>query len=358
MGIKNLNRFIRDICPYVFEEIEISEYRFQRVAIDISLYMNKYKAVAGENWLTAFVNLIACLRRNEIHCVFIFDGKPPDEKQDERARRRETRQKMEETLYNLEDALDDYHKTGEVAECLAELYNRRRSPTHKRLLKNDKVTINMEWIENKIRQKRSQLYSIESDDYEKVKELFRVLDVPYYTAPYEAEKMCSKLCIEEKVCAVLSEDTDVLAYGTPIFLSKIDTSKDTCVRVNHEALLSALSITKEQFLDLCIMCGTDYNTNIPKVGSKTAYKKILEHGNIENIGKVGRVDISILKHEVVRKLFIEFGEKTTEEIPYCGRPNFEKLESFMRVNNIRLSIERLKRDFTENIVVFEDSDGE
>lgn len=353
MGIKNLNKFIRDTCPSVFEEIDLAEYKFQRVAIDISLYLNKYKAVAGDNWLSAFVNLIACLRRNEIHCVFIFDGKAPTEKQNEKTRRRETRNKMEEIVYDLEDALDQYHKTGEIADCLTQLYQRRRSPSAKRLLSQEKPLMNMDWVEKKIKQRRAQLYSIHTEDYDKVRELFRVLNVPYYTAPCEAEKMCARLCLEEKVCAALSEDTDLLAYGTPIFLSKIDTAKDTCVRLRMDTLLSALSLKQEQFLDFCIMCGTDYNNNIPKIGNKTAYKKILAHGSIDGIETETGLDVSILKHNTVRKLFTEFSSETIDDIPYCGRPVFADLEVFMRKNDIRLNIDRIRRDFTENIVVFE-----
>ena len=91
MGIKSqFNKFLRDICPNVFEEIHLSEYKFKKVAIDISLYLHKFKAVCGEErWLTAFINLIGSLRRNNVHCVFIFDGKSPIEKEQEKMKRRE-----------------------------------------------------------------------------------------------------------------------------------------------------------------------------------------------------------------------------------------------------------------------------
>ena len=99
MGIKSsFNKFLRDICPEIFEEIHISEYAYKKVAIDISLYLHKFKAVCGDRWLSAFINLIACLRRNEVHWVFIFDGKAPQEKEMERAKRHENREKMENHL--------------------------------------------------------------------------------------------------------------------------------------------------------------------------------------------------------------------------------------------------------------------
>ena len=52
----------------------------KKIAIDISLYMCKYKAIYGDNWLYAFLKLISSLRKNEIHCVFIYDNGAPPEK--------------------------------------------------------------------------------------------------------------------------------------------------------------------------------------------------------------------------------------------------------------------------------------
>ena len=105
MGIKSsFNNFLRETCPDVFEPVHISEYSFTKVAIDISLYMHKFKAVCGDRWLSAFINLIASLRRNEIHCVFIFDGSAPPEKSGEQAKRRDNREKLDHQLYELEEA--------------------------------------------------------------------------------------------------------------------------------------------------------------------------------------------------------------------------------------------------------------
>ena len=356
MGIRGFNQFLRDNCPEVFEEIHISDYSFKKVAIDISLYLHKFKAVAGDRWLSSFINLIACLRRNEIHCVFIFDGQAPPEKDAERAKRRADREKMERQLYELEESFDEYTKTGVVAKCLSGLYERRRSP--KRLLGPQSERIDMNWVEQKIQQKRNQIYDIAPEDFEHAKELFRILQVPYYTAPWEAEKMCSKLCIDGKVDAVLSEDTDVMAYSAPIFLSKIDTSKDTCVRIAYNTLLDGLDLTKQQFLDLCIMCGTDYNPNIPQVGSARAYARIVQHGGIEQIARETRLDTSVLNHKRVRQLFTEFEDYNLESIPYCGRPNFEELERFVITQQIKVNIDKLRKDFIHSVVVFEDSEEE
>jgi 5'-3' exonuclease len=106
------------------------------------------------------------------------------------------------------------------------------------------------------------------------------------------------------------------------------------------------------------MCGTDYNPNIYKVGSVTAYKLIKEHGSIDEIGKNTKKDISVLNHTRVTQLFTEFEDYGIDTIPYCGKPDFEKLKKFVIERGIQINIDRLHSDFTQNIVVFEDSDRE
>ena len=50
--------------------------------------MHKFKAIRGNHWMQMFIDMISCLRRNDIHCVFIFDGKAPKEKETEREKRK------------------------------------------------------------------------------------------------------------------------------------------------------------------------------------------------------------------------------------------------------------------------------
>ena len=357
MGLKsNYNKFLKSVCPSVFEEIHISEYSYKKIAIDISLYMCKFKAVCGERWLTSFINLISVLRKNEIHCIFIFDGKSPPEKEGEKEKRKIDRDKLEHDIYMLEEALEHYHNTGEIKQILIDLHGTRKD-FPKRLLGRSK-DIDMVWIEDKIKRKNNQNFKITQEDYNIVKELFDILNVPYNTAPWEAEKTCAKLCIDGTVDAVLSEDTDVMAYGTPVFLSKIDTNKETCTRIDNKALLEGLELSPKQFLDHCIMCGTDYNPNIPRVGSSKSYKYILEHGSIENIAENTSLDTSVLNHVRVREMFMDHTPHRETKVVYCGRPDFDKLVEFTSKYGLRVDVDTLRNNFLRSdALVFEDSDS-
>jgi 5'-3' exonuclease len=107
-------------------------------------------------------------------------------------------------------------------------------------------------------------------------------------------------------------------------------------------LLDALQMSYAQFRDFCIMCGTDYNHNIPKIGPDRAYRLIREYETIENLEN--HVCTDILKYKDVRRLFandIKFDIQTV----YCGRPRMRELEMFCFKNNCNFDRKRLRDAF-------------
>ena len=358
MGIHNLNKFLRTKCPHVFKDIHISEFAYKKVAIDITLFLCKFKAVCGEKWVSAFINLVSSLRRNEIHCVFIFDNGAPIEKTTEKEERRKQQENIKKKVFDLENALDKFKNTNQIDHILIELYN-KLTPSEKpkkRLLGNNSSTIDMNAVENKIKKMKNYILNICEEDFVLARKLFDILNVPYYSAPLEAECACADLCKRGIVDAVLTEDTDVLAYGSPIFLSKIDTSNDTCVQIVYSEVLEALKITSSEFLDLCIMFGCDYNKNINKVGIETSYKYILEYKSIDEISKKKNLDVSILNHKRTRELFTLYKKIEIESIPFCGSPNFDNLQKLIFDYKLHgLNFSKIKSHFIDsNIKILHD----
>jgi len=361
MGIKDLSKFLQENYSEVFEHIHISEYHFRKVAIDTSLYLCHYKAAYNNpdnpndlTWLGAFVKLVACLRENEIHCVFIYDSGAPPEKEQERKERSSSRNKLEERVCRLEEAIEKYDSSGEIDPVLIEFQNKRKI-VQKSMLRPDSV--NMHAIKIAVKKLRKQLFSVTPQDFAITKQLFDILQVPYFNAPLEAETMCADLCLQGKVDAVLSEDTDVLAYGAPTFLTKVNTADGTCMRIKHSDVLKQMGLTADEFLDFCIMCGTDYNKNIFKIGPSKAFKLIETHRRIETVAEKTGLDVGILKHKRVRELFRGY-EKSKVAVPYCGFPDFSALQLFVVKKNLRIGVESLQKSFVHNIVVFEEEEEE
>ena len=106
------------------------------------------------------------------------------------------------------------------------------------------------------------------------------------------------------------------------------------------------------------MCGCDYNKNIFRVGPEKAYKYIQKYSSIEGIAANTKLDVSILNHVRGRELFRDY-EKVAYKIKYCGTPDFQKLEEFIFKNNIRCSVEGLKKSFVhQTTIVFEEGDDD
>lgn len=60
------------------------------------------------------------------------------------------------------------------------------------------------------------------------------------------------------------------------------------MEIDLPVLLAELELSMEQFIDLCIMCGCDYASNIRGIGAVRALSLIKQHGSIEAVIKVGR----------------------------------------------------------------------
>ena len=355
MGIANLNNFLRKYCIEVFEEIHISEYAYMKVAIDTSLFLCKFKAIHQEKWLEAFIKLVSCLRRNEIHCVFIYDYGAPPEKEAEKAERRAQQDKNKKRVLELETSLEKYYNIGILDDNLLEIYKKATDlKPKKRLLSNvnkNDDSIDIDIIIQKIDKMKKNILNISQSDFELTKQLFDILNIPYFNAPMEAETCCADLCKRGIVDAVMSEDTDVLAYSTPVFLTKIDVYNDKCIRIYHNKVLEALELSKEQFLDLCIMFGCDYNKNIPKIGPETSYKYIKKYGSIDEIEDKLEIDISILNHNRTRELFTGYHQIELTSVSFCASPDLKKLSKFITDNNLNINLEKLEKDFTHNNII-------
>ena len=391
MGIKNLNKFLHKKSEDIFKTIHLSEYAYKKIAVDISLFLYKFKAISNENWLICFINMICCLRKNNIHCIFIYDGKAPPEKDNEKIKRQQTKENERKKIYDLEYSLNIYHTTGIIEQILYDFYTKN---SHKRLLgNNDKI--DMIFVENEIKKKVNQIIDITSEDFDKTRELFDILKIPYYTAPEEAEKFCSYLCINGLVDSVLSDDTDVIAYNCPFFLTKLDIYNDTFVEISNKNVLNILNNKKNKkiilisahdftdaphvhenmlftdfyewfdflgkisnkihkdYLWLVKLHPSDYNNNIPKIGPENAFKYISKYITIEEIEKNLKIDVKILNYIRVRELFTIFDKYEIINISYCMIPNFDDLIKFTIKNSLKIDIEKVIKDFTVELI-FED----
>lgn len=343
MGIKNLHKFLKKHTENAYKETHLSVLSGKRIAIDSNIYLYKFKGCSRESWLTIFVSFALKFRKYNIECIYIYDTKAPIEKNAKKEERKQRKKNAENRITNIKNAIQEYDETGKASELLQEICSK---PQQRLLQTSHPSLISKETIDKEIANLEGQIINISKYDIELSKRALELLGIPYYDSETEAETLCSYLCCHQVVDAVLSDDTDVLVYGTPLFLTKFNMKSDFCTELNFMDLLNQLQLTKEQFIDLCILSGTDYNDNIPNIGNEKAYKLIQKYKSIEGIEEEKHIDTSMLNYVKVRKLFSVPDVFPLDNYRTSHKyPNFDELISFFQTHNIRIPESKLKSMF-------------
>ena len=203
MGIRNLNKYLRDQCPDSIRVLNMADLDGKRIAVDISIYLYKYE---GDNMLLENMYLmLSIFRHHNITPIFIFDGKPPPEKKELLMKRKEDKKEAQQEYNKLQKSLED--------------------------------------------------------KIEQVKELIRAYGATYYDAPGEADELCALLVLKKKVWACLSEDMDLFVYGCSRVLRYFSLMNHSVVLYHMKGILDELSLNQKEFREICILSGTDYNIN-------------------------------------------------------------------------------------------------
>lgn len=254
MGIKNLTKSIQRYSPNSITHENLHKLSGKRVAVDASLIIYqqlmsnpKSKLFTNSqgkvtNHITGLFYKIMNYISLNITLVFVFDGKPPDNKQ---ACINQRKQKSEEAKELCEKATNEEEK---------HKYHKASLRLTKEMIQDCKILL----------------------DY---------MGIDYIHPQGEAEAYASELCRIGYVDYVLSEDMDSLVYGCPKLIRKcIDRSlkrNDIVSIFDYSKILEGFELTPDQFIDFCILCGCDYCDSPPKIGPVSAYKLLKKFGSIQ-----------------------------------------------------------------------------
>jgi flap endonuclease-1 len=242
MGIKHLNRFLREYCPNSIKQIHLNQLRGQKIAIDTSIYLYRF---IGENALIENMYLMITLFRNyDIKPIFIFDGKPPVEKTHILKERKEKKIRAEEEYNKLNKLLADANEEDKAD-----------------------IQINLDSLKKKF-------IRIRPSDIESVKELMQACGVTYLDAPGEADELCAKFVVKKKVYACMSEDMDMFVYGCNRVLRYLSLVNTNVIMYDYKNILCELNLTTKEFREICVVSGTDYNAHNNK---RTSLPKTLKY---------------------------------------------------------------------------------
>jgi flap endonuclease-1 len=123
-------------------------------------------------------------------------------------------------------------------------------------------------------------FNVPNSAFEQVREICNLMGVECVVAPSEAEAQAVRCQLEGSIYGVLTEDTDVIALGGRQITIP---SKGPATVIDGADAPAAMGLTREQFVDFCILSGCDYSTTLPGVGPQTAIKLLKQYGDIESI---------------------------------------------------------------------------
>ena len=223
-----LNKYLKEYCREGIKEIPLSNLRHKRIAIDMSIFLYQFKG--DDKLLENMFRMLETFRENCIVPVYIFDGAPPEEKNEALSARDETKKVAKEKCEKLQERIN----------CVL---NEEEKEKLEILLKNEK----------------KKCIRITNADIRNVKELIKVMGGNYLEAVGEADELCAYLVAKKHVWACMSEDMDMFVYGCQRVLRNFSLDNTRCTLYTLRDILNDLNMTLYEFKSVCLLSGTDYN---------------------------------------------------------------------------------------------------
>ena len=250
MGISGLLQALRPITT----NVDVRELAGLRVAVDAYVWLHRStygcaadlcQGVRTRQYLNYLIGRLRLLLEANVHVYLVFDGGPLPAKRgtehERRARREESKMRAMQCLRegNRGEAFQHFSRAVDVTPAMA-----------------------MEWIR-----------TVQGVD-----------NVSFVVAPYEADAQLALLAKAGLVDAVITEDSDILAFGCPRVLFKLD-QDGRAQQILHADLFHApieglgdlRGWDEESFLRLCILSGCDYLPNVPGMGLRSAYRLLARY---------------------------------------------------------------------------------
>uniref|UniRef100_A0ACD5WZ01 Uncharacterized protein n=1 Tax=Avena sativa TaxID=4498 RepID=A0ACD5WZ01_AVESA len=268
MGIPNLLRFMK---PFI-EPVHIKKYAGQRVGIDAYSWLHKGayscsmelcmnpKSAGARRYISYFMHHVNLLRHHRVVPVVVFDGgsMPCKSATDEdRHRKRELslvlgKEKLEQG--NTAAAIDFFRKAVQITPSMA---------------------------------------------YQLI-QILRSENVEFVVAPYEADAQLAYLATLDAdqggVAAVITEDSDLIAYGCTAIIFKMDRFGKGEEFIMDKTLmtvkdgLSFQDFDQNLFTGMCVLAGCDFLPSVSGIGTKRAYSLISKHKSIDLVLSTLKLD--------------------------------------------------------------------
>lgn len=229
MGIHNLNKFLTSKCSKdSIYKLHLSTLAQKTIVIDISIYI--YKFLGQDRLIEHFYLLISVLLHYKITPIFVFDGKPPPEKEGILKQRRKNKKEAKHEYYVLQESIDEDTSEEDKMKIISKMDNLKK-----------------------------EFIRISDVDIQNVKTLLEYYGVDYIEATGEADVVCCNMVVNGEAWACLSDDMDMFLYGCNRVLRFISLLNHNVIMYDTVSILKELNMDLNTFLYFTVPCGTDYN---------------------------------------------------------------------------------------------------
>lgn len=324
MGIKNLSKFVSTKYPNIIQSDSIdilTKNSPGKIAVDISQLLFRHKSGAikqvvdntffhfndgkwtdidreeVKNIMSRYLKkFIRILREFKIEPLFVFDGKAPELKK----KTREARQKVyDKSRENLEESrkkddviesvvvtvVDDTILKYDIIETDNIGIDDVSDEINDKDISNDKIIKEETTNEMKYRKSLKRFCFPTSEEIQMYRDILISEKCSIVQAEGEAEGVCCYFCKMDFVQGVYSNDFDLFAYGDVIMIKEININLPipTMKYIYSDVLEQVLELDRNQMLEYCIMCGTDYNKNITGFSSVKCLELMKEYNSLDII---------------------------------------------------------------------------
>ena len=250
MGIHGLLPLVRD----AIKNTHISTFTGKKVAVDGFVWLHRgcltcAKELANNQqttkYITYFMQQVQLLLNHGIRPLIDFDGCDLPAKRVTNEKRRNDRIEQIQIAKKLEErgliteASEHYQKTVEITPNV--LY-----PLFERLRHNH---------------------------------------IEFIVAPYEADAQLAFLAYNKIVDLVITEDSDLIVYQSPLTIFKLD-REGNCQSLSRSDFLKLPTFSQmdqKMIIECCVLSGCDYLPSIPRMGIRTAIKRLLTYRSSEAV---------------------------------------------------------------------------
>lgn len=393
MGIKAFTKFLRDKFPQHLNTIHISEFTQKKIGIEAHLFLYKFKCAEfstgnsalrkqkrKNEWKTQIMYFILSFRKFNVHPVIILEGSAPSSKSQTVQDRIDAREKVKKRLQLLtilrscimhkreidKTLISELISTGQNMSIFPELHKKLSGSSIdtsddemdlKKMTKRDILLSkhpSLKIIDEELEKLEKRTISVTQEDVETLKTICHGIGVNYIQSPCEAEAYLCRLLKAGKIDAVMTEDSDVCAYGCDNWLTKYtykqyneDGITNTLLKISTIEICEEMEITADNFIDLCVLCGTDYCENIKGLGPVKLLKIIKEDPNYKK-------RLWNDEFEAAKQIFLNQGvQDEYHDVEWCVIPSSQKIQKMLTAIECKDSPEKILSFIRTKVIIEE-----